>query len=395
MRIGTFFFLLFIAQFAAAQDITGIWRGHFRANEIYQRLTGEDDRYKMEVQIAQENKNFKAVTYSYKSTVFYGKADAKGTVDFNTKKVVLRELKIVEVRMMAGVACTMTCYMQYVRLGDDEFLQGTYTSNSTRDSTDCGSGTIFLHKVVNSDFHKEPFLEKKEEENATKKAMPKPDTAASKKASPSKAPPVASVKKNNPPARPVTTPKTAAPVAKTTSKPPGTAPKTAGIKSSTSTTTKTQEKNLTKKDLEQHQIVTINKDSVQSIDKKMIPVPVPAELSGRANELVKTITVNTRDVQLYIYDDGVVDNDTVSVYFDNKLIIHNARLTTQAIIAKIHLDENSPTHEVVMVAENLGEIPPNTSLMVVKAGEQRYEVRIVSTEQKNAVVRFKYEKNPD
>ena len=58
----------------------------------------------------------------------------------------------------------------------------------------------------------------------------------------------------------------------------------------------------------------------------------------------------------------------------------------------IHLDESSATHEVVMVAENLGDIPPNTSLMVVKAGDKRYEVRIVSDEQKNAVVIFKYQK---
>jgi hypothetical protein len=393
MRIGTFFLFLFLSQFTTAQDLTGIWRGHFRSNEIYQRLTGEDDRYKMEVQIAQDNKNFKAVTYSYKSTVFYGKADAKGTVDFNSKKVMLKELKIVEVRMMAGVACTMTCYMQYVRLGDDEFLQGTYTSNSTKDSTDCGSGSIFLHKVANSDFHKEPFLEKKEEENATKKVNPKPDTAATKKVSPPKAAPIAGATKTNPTAKPATKPKTTAPVAKTTSKPPSAVPKTSVTKSQP--VTKPQEKSLTKKNLEQHKIETIQKDSIQTIDKKVIAVPVPSELSGRSNELVRSITVNTPDVQLYIYDDGVVDNDTVSVYFDNKLIIHNARLTTQAIVAKIHLDESSPTHEVVMVAENLGEIPPNTSLMVVKAGEQRYEVRIVSTEQKNAVVRFKYEKKAE
>jgi hypothetical protein len=395
MRIGIFFFLLFIAHFVKSQDITGIWRGHFRSNEIYQRLTGEDDRYKMEVQIAQENKNFKAVTYSYKSTVFYGKADAKGTVDFNSKKVVLKELKITEVRMMYGVPCTMTCYMQYVRLGDDEFLQGTYTSNSTKDSADCGSGTISLHKVASSDFHKEPFLEKKEEENATKKITPKPDTAATKNTAPPKSAPVASAKKTAPAAKPVTKPKTSPTMAKSAAKPPVIVPKTNGNKSTTSKTTKPQEKSLTKKNLEQHQIVTINKDTIQAIDKKVIPVPIPAELSGRSNELVKTITVNTQDVQLYIYDDGVVDNDTVSVYFDNKLIVHNARLTTQAIIAKIHLDESSPTHEVVMVAENLGEIPPNTSLMVVKAGEQRYEVRIVSTEQQNAVIRFKYEKKAE
>jgi hypothetical protein len=43
-----------------------------------------------------------------------------------------------------------------------------------------------------------------------------------------------------------------------------------------------------------------------------------------------------------------------------------------------------------MVAENLGEIPPNTSLMIVDTGTQQYEVRITSTEQQNAMVIFKY-----
>jgi len=45
-----------------------------------------------------------------------------------------------------------------------------------------------------------------------------------------------------------------------------------------------------------------------------------------------------------------------------------------------------------MVAENLGDIPPNTSLLVVRDGEKRYEERIISTEQKNVVINFMYRK---
>ena len=70
-------FFLFAVAGVQAQDLTGIWRGHFRNNnDLFQRLPGEDDRYKMEVQVAQRNKSFQAVTYSYKSTVFFGKAQA-------------------------------------------------------------------------------------------------------------------------------------------------------------------------------------------------------------------------------------------------------------------------------------------------------------------------------
>ena len=48
---------------------------------------------------------------------------------------------------------------------------------------------------------------------------------------------------------------------------------------------------------------------------------------------------------------------------------------------------------LILVAENMGEIPPNTSLMIINAGSKQYEVRITSTEQKNAVVVFKYQPN--
>ena len=79
-------------------------------------------------------------------------------------------------------------------------------------------------------------------------------------------------------------------------------------------------------------------------------------------------------------------------YLDKRLVFSNKGLTASPLTIKLKMDEDNPDHELVMVAENLGRIPPNTSLMVVEAGEQRFEIRISSTEQKNAVVRFRYQK---
>jgi hypothetical protein len=45
-----------------------------------------------------------------------------------------------------------------------------------------------------------------------------------------------------------------------------------------------------------------------------------------------------------------------------------------------------------MVGENLGTIPPNTALMMVTAGEKRYQLFLTSDEKKNALVRFIYKK---
>ncbi|HTQ63369.1 MAG TPA: hypothetical protein VMI12_01155 [Puia sp.] len=407
-RFTYIFFFLFIALYARTQELTGIWRGHFRSNEIYQRLMGDDDRYRMEVQIAQQDKKFQAVTYSYKSTIFYGKADANGSIDLSTKKVLLKELKIVEVRMVAGDACIMTCYLQYSKLNDEEFLEGTYTSMNTRDSTDCGRGTIFLHKVPETDFYKEPFLEKREKEieSEKKKIAANPPPAAVKKNTTPTAETRKTVKSNTTASNATKKTTVVKPVAKSTTATVSTTKKTnttpakttsSGPKSqkktSTASTKKiTVQKDMVKTDINTHEVVTMKKDSITTIEKKPFPTIVPRVLASRSNELVKSITVSTRDVELNIYDDGTIDNDTVSVYFDNKLIVSGARLTDQPIVVKLHLDENTDLHEVVMVAENMGDIPPNTSLMVVKAGEKRFEVRIVSTEQKNAVVQFKYEK---
>jgi hypothetical protein len=385
IRSNYILFFLFIASLAHAQNMTGIWRGHFRSNEAYQRFFGDDDRYKMEVQIAQDVKTFNAVTYSYKTTVFYGKAVANGSIDPDSKKVLLRELKIVDLRMsLGGDACIMTCFLQYSKLGDEEFLEGRYTSMNARDSSDCGKGSIFLHKVSETDFYKEPFLEKKEKEienekkkiantapPSTNKKITHPNTNATaiKKAPATN---TTTAKKTTPPAKkPVV-------VQNKVVKPP--------VKISV------PQKELAKTDPSKHMIETYKKDSVTTIEKKSIPLTTPRQLASRSNEVVRTITVTNPEVILNIYDDGAIDNDTVSVYYDKKLIVSKARLTDRAIVVKLHIDETSETHELVMVAENLGDIPPNTSLLIVKAGEKRYEVRIVSTEQKNAVIIFKYEK---
>ncbi|MFM9909047.1 MAG: hypothetical protein ACKVOW_06855, partial [Chitinophagaceae bacterium] len=134
-------------------------------------------------------------------------------------------------------------------------------------------------------------------------------------------------------------------------------------------------------------------DTLKKIDKKITPLVIPKVLATRENEVVRTITTNANEISINVYDNGTIDNDTVSVYLDKKLVISKQRLTTNAINVKFKLDDTNNYHELVMVAENLGEIPPNTSLMVVIAGTKQYEVRITSNEQKNAVVIFKYEKD--
>jgi hypothetical protein len=104
--------------------------------------------------------------------------------------------------------------------------------------------------------------------------------------------------------------------------------------------------------------------------------------------LVKQIETEAGEIRIDLYDNGEIDGDTVSIYHNNVLLKANVRLTQTPTTMRIAVDADHPHHELIMVAENLGSIPPNTSLMIITAGTKRYQVFISSNEQKNAKVIF-------
>ena len=115
-------------------------------------------------------------------------------------------------------------------------------------------------------------------------------------------------------------------------------------------------------------------------------IPVPTVIETRANPIIKQITTEETELIIELYDNGEIDGDTVSIYHNNKLVVSRAGISTKPVTLKIKVDKANPHHELVMVADNLGRIPPNSSLMIITAGKKRYEIFISSSEQKNAKV---------
>jgi hypothetical protein len=121
---------------------------------------------------------------------------------------------------------------------------------------------------------------------------------------------------------------------------------------------------------------------------------LPPSLTKRNAVLVKEIKVDTGMIKIDFYDNGQIDGDTISVYTNGMPVVSQKRLTAKPVSISIRIDLKRPEQELIMVGENLGSIPPNTALMIVTAGEKRYQLYLTSDEQKNAMVRFIYEKPP-
>jgi hypothetical protein len=355
-----FIFLLpFFSFHSFSQDITGIWKGYF--------ISDDGQHYRLEFQVKQNAEGEVAVSgvsYSWQDDIkFYGKATMTGSFMKTSKNFKIKEIKTVEVKSASGFGtCIMNYNLVYSRSGKEEFLEGSYLGKpevkgrtNTYQWGDCGGGTVSLRRVAASDFYIEPFLRKKNI----------PVTPPLVKDSIAKKAPPATIKKNpvivktNPIQKPITKPviKNNPPVKQ---------------KEDTTSTVKID--------------IPVIKNPVRPV------INTPAILKERSNELMKSLVVNEQDITVRLYDNGEIDGDSISIFYDKKLLLTHQRLSTTPITIKLKIDDENEVHELIMVAENLGRIPPNTALMIVDAGDQRFDVRITSTEQKNALVRFSYQR---
>ena len=132
--------------------------------------------------------------------------------------------------------------------------------------------------------------------------------------------------------------------------------------------------------------------------KPSAPLPVASiterqliqKMNARKQQTQSKLQISVSRINLKVYDNGTIDNDTVSIFYNGRLLISKQRLSETAIELNIDLDEGKIFHEFTMFAENLGSIPPNTALIVITAGDKRYELRSKASLEENAVLIIEY-----
>ncbi len=117
---------------------------------------------------------------------------------------------------------------------------------------------------------------------------------------------------------------------------------------------------------------------------------IPEALTDRKTNLVNTYQVTSPHIIIQLFDNAEIDGDMVSVFHNGQRIVERQTLTHKAITYSIDASAKNKHHEFVMVAENLGLTPPNTALMRITAGNQKFELEISSDFNNNAEIAIDY-----
>jgi hypothetical protein len=361
----------FIAVTVFSQKINGQWRGYFNSQGDIVINGAGNTEYVLELEIKGTKVN--GFSYSYfEGRRYYVICKLDGVYYPASKSI-----KVIETERVKGNTrpdfqdCFQVHYLTYKKEGGVEELDGRWVTRPNQPGSGCGDGsTTLIRKTLDKSLSQ--FNKKSTQQPVAKKPAQKTNNTVAK-------------------AKPAV-PKANTSIAKTTVKPPATKAKTPIAKATEKPVTQIMPP------VAKAEPIAKDPDDVQKPEaKKMEITGIKTDMNfeKRKADVLKTIQIENDNFRVDLYDNGEVDGDSISVFYNSKLILSHKRLSEKPITLTLNTPDGDDINELTMYAENLGEIAPNTALMVVTDGDKRYEVRISSDLKNSGTIRFIHKpKNP-
>jgi hypothetical protein len=358
-RILIIALLIFNVNIGFSQNFTGQWKGEFVDNSSIASWGSNRCDYVIDLEINGNNVSGYSYTYfTEDGKKYYTICKLDGFLDKKRKYIEVKET----IRTKTNVPIDVTNSFQLHKLywhkeGDNEVLEGKWVPAPGQGNKGTGFGTTILSKRLLSEISPlaKKLNSKKDPNNSPEKAL----LGMTKQRTVIKTP-----IKINPPMAKVTPKNTIKPIIKTP------------------------------KPLVQVPVAIAKNDTSAKpsiIAKVITPKNLPTGFEKRSNNILQTVNVENETVKIELYDNGDIDGDSVSLFYNGKVLLAHKKLTTQSITLELPVN-NDEVNELVMYADNLGTIPPNTALMIVTDGNKRYEVRVTSDLKKSGAIRFVHTK---
>jgi hypothetical protein len=342
--------------------MTGLWTGL-----MFNDTTELNYRY----EIAISEKNGRLTGYSQTFFIldgkeYYGVKKIKITIDGD--KVITQDMKLLRnnypIKPPKGIYVVNV--LNFEKKQDALVLSGMFETNRTREYA---PATGYVHVEKKIDFKQSPLVQQLKELALDNDLSFIPAEA-----------PVAVIAADRPAEKEVTKP-AAVTIAKEVAKPK-------------EVIVKTEPKETIKKSEPKETVVkTEPKETVVKSEPAKIPETKPkqpaTDIKSRIIETIQSVNYTSDSLMIMLYDNGEVDGDTVSVIMNGNIIMPMVGLSSNAVRKTIYTKDITDSIQIVMYAENLGTLPPNTGLLIVYDGKERYEIRFSGDLKKNAAIVFK------
>ncbi|MEO6837971.1 MAG: hypothetical protein ABI261_06675 [Ginsengibacter sp.] len=347
-----FIILLFPLQIFA-QDISGVWKGH-----MYNDTTKENIQYELAIS------EFDGKLDGYSRTIFI--IDSVKNIGVKSIKIKLKEGQyfIVDDKLIYnnynGPSAKGVKESSVLTLSENdsaEVLSGKWSTNATKIYKPL-TGTIFLEKKKNAKPEESAIVTKLVQLGLTKNLSfltppPKTDNSLAINSKPE-----ATLKPTQVPEEPKLT--------------------------------KKEEKVIKEEKQKEEKAKEETAKSTPVVKKEIPPAPPPpaaADIAKRIITNIRTVEIAHDTLVFSLFDNGTVDGDTVSILLNGKVIMPRVGLLVKAVNKTIYLTpEMGDSIRVVMYAENLGSIPPNTGLLTVRDGDRDYEILFSGDLERNAEI---------
>ena len=361
-KLITLFVFTLNILFCHAQNFQGQWKGSFIDKSTAPGSWGGDKcDYVLDLEV--NGKNVTGFSYTYFSTggnKYYTICRLEGIADKRKKYVEVTEVSRTKTNIPVNISNSFQVHkLTWRKEGQNEILEGTWLPAAGQQSNNSGFGVTVLTKRQLSEIS--PLAKKI---NSKKDPASSPEKIINSNIKPTTVSARAVVKskiKNS--TKPAIVSRAKTEVSKAISKP--------------------VIKNSPDNKKEEDKLTPTTSDKILAPEEKIIPTG----FEKRSNSLLRTVIIESATVKIELYDNGEVDGDSISLFYNNKVLLAHKRLSETPILLEIPVS-NDEENELVMYADNLGTLPPNTALMIVRDGKKRYEVRITSDLKKSGTIRF-------
>ena len=128
--------------------------------------------------------------------------------------------------------------------------------------------------------------------------------------------------------------------------------------------------------------------TISAIEKTNNELPPAAFLISRNTEVIHTYYFQSDSIDINFYDNGTIDGDTITVLLNDHILLAKRKLDIKPIHESIRIPQNTDSLMLIMYAENLGSLPPNTGLLVMTDGRTRNEIRFAGDLTKSSSIRL-------